>query len=54
MMNQDLVITSIITAEEFWVSHAAEYIKQKQGVTQDVGVSGLLAANTLENLESVI
>jgi len=37
---KDLVITQIITAEEFWSSHAAEYIKQKQGVTQDVGVSG--------------
>ena len=37
---QDLVITSIISAEEFWSSHAAEYMKQKQGPLQDVGVSG--------------
>jgi len=37
---KDLVITSIITAEEFWNSHAAEYMKQKQGPLQDVGVSG--------------
>jgi len=37
---KDLVITQIISAEEFWSSHAADYIKQKQGVTQEVGVSG--------------
>jgi len=37
---KDLVITGIISAEEFWASHAAEYIKQKQVVLQDVGVSG--------------
>eukprot|EP00088_Acartia_fossae_P015028 TRINITY_DN1813_c0_g1_i4.p1 TRINITY_DN1813_c0_g1~~TRINITY_DN1813_c0_g1_i4.p1 ORF type:complete len:547 (+),score=108.70 TRINITY_DN1813_c0_g1_i4:30-1643(+) len=37
---KDLVITGIITAEEFWSNHAAEYVKQKQTVVQDVGVSG--------------
>ena len=31
---KDLVITQIITAEEFWANHAAEYVKQKQGVKQ--------------------
>jgi len=34
------VITQIITAEEFWANHAAEYVKQKQAVAQAVGVSG--------------
>jgi hypothetical protein len=37
---QDLVITQIITAEEFWSNHAAEYVKQKQAIAQEVGVSG--------------
>ncbi|XP_023328908.1 general transcription factor IIH subunit 1, partial [Eurytemora carolleeae] len=37
---KDLVITQIISAEEFWSSHASQYIKQKQGVFQEVGVSG--------------
>ena len=40
MISQDLVITQIITADEFWSNHASEYIKQKQGVAQEVGVSG--------------
>ena len=39
---QDLVITGIITADEFWANHATEYIKQKQTVAQEVGVSGKL------------
>jgi len=37
---KDLVITGIITADEFWANHATEYIKQKQTVAQEVGVSG--------------
>ena len=41
---KDLVITQIITAEEFWANHAAEYIKQKQVVKQDVGVAGSFLA----------
>jgi len=41
---KDLVITSIITAEEFWNNHAAEYLKQKQVVKQDVGVAGSFLA----------
>ena len=28
------VITQIITAEEFWTNHAAEYVKQQAGVRQ--------------------
>ena len=42
MIVQDLVITGIITADEFWANHATEYIKQKQTVAQEVGVSGKL------------
>jgi len=41
---KDLVITQIITAEEFWANHAAEYVKQKQGVKQEVGVAGSFLA----------
>ena len=41
---KDLVITQIITAEEFWTNHAADYLKQKQVVKQDVGVAGSFLA----------
>ena len=41
---KDLVITQIITAEEFWTNHAADYLKQKQTVKQDVGVAGSFLA----------
>jgi len=41
---KDLVITQIITADEFWSNHAAEYIKQKAGVKQEVGVAGSFLA----------
>lgn len=37
---KDLVITQIISAEEFWSGHAASYMKEKQAVKQEVGVSG--------------
>jgi len=36
---KDLVITQIITAEEFWSNYAAEYVS-KNTVKQEVGVSG--------------
>ena len=36
---QDLVITRIATADEFWAQHAAEFIN-KTSSKQDVGVSG--------------
>ena len=38
------MITQIITAEEFWTNHAADYLKQKQTVKQDVGVAGSFLA----------
>jgi len=41
---KDLVITQIITAEEFWTNHAAEYVKQQAGVRQEVGVAGSFLA----------
>ena len=41
---KDLVITQIITADEFWANHAAEYVKQKAGVKQEVGVAGSFLA----------
>lgn len=41
---QDLVITRIATADEFWAQHAAEFIN-KTSSKQDVGVSGAFLAD---------
>ena len=41
---KDLVITQIITAEEFWQNHAAEYVNKKAQVKQEVGVAGSFLA----------
>ncbi|XP_037070765.1 general transcription factor IIH subunit 1-like [Pollicipes pollicipes] len=41
---QDLVITRIATADEFWEQHAAEFIN-KTSCKQDVGVSGAFLAD---------
>merc|ERR1719305_2280666 len=40
----DLVITQIISAEEFWQNHAAEYVNKNAGVKQEVGVAGSFLA----------
>ena len=38
---KELVMTQIITPEEFWKNHAAQYMqKQQQANQQHVGVSG--------------
>jgi len=41
---KDLVITQIISPEEFWLNHAADYVKQKSEVKQEVGVAGSFLA----------
>jgi len=41
---KDLVITQIISAEEFWQNHAAEYVNKNSGVKQEVGVAGSFLA----------
>ena len=40
------VITQIISAEEFWQNHAAEYVNKNSGVKQEV-------ANELKYIEIV-
>ncbi len=41
------MITQIISAEEFWQNHAAEYVNKNSGVKQEV-------ANDLKYIEIVI
>lgn len=36
---RDLVITEIISSEEFWAQHAAEYTQAKKTQRQDIGVN---------------
>jgi len=37
---RDLVITHVISSEEFWSQHALQYMQEHQNQKQDVGVSG--------------
>lgn len=37
---RDLVITHVISSEEFWSQHALQYMQKHQNQKQDVGVSG--------------
>lgn len=36
---RDLVITQVITSEEFWSQHAAQYTKTKMIPRQEIGVN---------------
>lgn len=36
---RDLVITQVITSEEFWNQHAAEYTQEKKSQRQEIGVN---------------
>ncbi|XP_063225704.1 general transcription factor IIH subunit 1 [Bacillus rossius redtenbacheri] len=42
---RDLVITQVISAEEFWTQHANQYTQKQQAQKQDVGVSGAFLAD---------
>uniref|UniRef100_A0A182T338 General transcription factor IIH subunit 1 n=1 Tax=Anopheles maculatus TaxID=74869 RepID=A0A182T338_9DIPT len=42
---KDLVITQVLTSEEFWARHAKDYINKEQTVKQDIGVSGAFLAD---------
>ncbi|XP_046748010.1 general transcription factor IIH subunit 1 [Diprion similis] len=42
---RDLVITQVISSEEFWAQHAAEYTQAKKGQRQDIGVNGAFLAD---------
>lgn len=37
---RDLVITQVISSEEFWAQHAAEYTQAKKSQRQEIGVNG--------------
>uniref|UniRef100_A0A182TY83 General transcription factor IIH subunit 1 n=1 Tax=Anopheles melas TaxID=34690 RepID=A0A182TY83_9DIPT len=42
---KDLVITQVLTSEEFWARHAKDYMNKEQTVRQDIGVSGAFLAD---------
>jgi len=42
---KDLVITKVITSEEFWETHARKYTHKESTIKQDIGVSGAFLAD---------
>ncbi|XP_058066394.1 general transcription factor IIH subunit 1 isoform X2 [Anopheles bellator] len=42
---RDLVITQVMTSEEFWARHAKGHMQKEQTVKQDIGVSGAFLAD---------
>uniref|UniRef100_A0A182P5F2 General transcription factor IIH subunit 1 n=1 Tax=Anopheles epiroticus TaxID=199890 RepID=A0A182P5F2_9DIPT len=42
---KDLVITQVLTSEEFWARHAKDHMNKEQTVKQDIGVSGAFLAD---------
>ncbi|XP_035726219.1 general transcription factor IIH subunit 1-like [Vespa mandarinia] len=42
---RDLVIPQVITSEEFWTQHAAEYTRAKKVQRQEIGVNGAFLAD---------
>uniref|UniRef100_A0A182QC74 General transcription factor IIH subunit 1 n=1 Tax=Anopheles farauti TaxID=69004 RepID=A0A182QC74_9DIPT len=42
---KDLVITQVLTSEEFWARHAKDHLNKEQTVRQDIGVSGAFLAD---------
>nr|CAD7438020.1 unnamed protein product [Timema bartmani] len=42
---RDLVITQVISPEEFWSQHATQYTQKQQAQKQEVGVSGAFLAD---------
>lgn len=42
---KDLVITQVLTSEEFWATHAKEHAMKKNNKKQDIGVSGAFLAD---------
>jgi transcription initiation factor TFIIH subunit 1 len=37
---RDLVMTHVISSEEFWSQHALQYMQKQQNQKQDIGISG--------------
>lgn len=44
-MYKDLVITQVLTSEEFWSTHAKQYTQQQSAQKQDIGVSAAFLAD---------
>lgn len=44
-MYKDLVITQVLTSEEFWATHAKQYTQQQSSHKQDIGVSAAFLAD---------
>lgn len=44
-MYKDLVITQVLTSEEFWATHAKQYTQQQNAHKQDIGVSAAFLAD---------
>lgn len=42
---KDLVMTEVVTSEEFWAQHASQYMQQKNSHIQEIGVSGAFLAD---------
>lgn len=42
---KDLVMTEVVTSEEFWAQHASQYMQAQKGQTQEIGVSGAFLAD---------
>lgn len=40
-----MVITQVLTSEEFWNTHAKKHTQKKHGSKQDIGVSGAFLAD---------
>lgn len=35
---KDLVMTEVVTSEEFWAQHASQYMQAQKGQTQEIGM----------------
>ncbi|KRT85684.1 hypothetical protein AMK59_2815, partial [Oryctes borbonicus] len=42
---RDLVMTEVVTSEEFWAQHATQYTKAQNAQVQEIGVSGAFLAD---------
>ncbi|KAF5302911.1 hypothetical protein FQA39_LY02091 [Lamprigera yunnana] len=42
---KDLVMTEVVTSEEFWAQHASQYTQAQKTQQQDIGVSGAFLAD---------
>lgn len=42
---KDLVMTEVVTSEEFWAQHATQYTKAQNAQVQEIGVSGAFLAD---------